>query len=150
MNIGKMGLVLFMVGLLLAAAAGMHRMSLERRAQQAGAAAVLTYDSFGSIKSSNAQSRSQKLRQQRDAMNPWIIGGAISGLLGLGMIFAGGGTTGPTRTCPKCAEEVRAAAVVCKHCGGDLAPLPSDKPTSSYGALAKAADEAERRTRTRV
>lgn len=147
MNIGKMGLVLFVLGLLLAAGAGMHRMSLERSAQQAGADAVLTYDSFGSIKSSNAQSRARQLRQQRDAMNPWIIGGAVGGLLGLGMIFTGGGNTGPNRTCPKCAETVRAAAVVCKHCGAELSPVSDQPGKSSYKALAKAAEEAERNQR---
>lgn len=144
MNFSKMGLVLFVLGLLLAAGAGMHRLSLERSAQQAGAEAVLTYDSFGSIKSSNAQSRARQVRQQRDAMNPWIIGGAVGGLLGLGMIFAGGGNTGPTRTCPKCAETVRAAAVVCKHCGAELSPVNDQPGKSSYKALAKAAEEAGR------
>lgn len=29
----------------------------------------------------------------------------------------------PERTCPFCAETVRAAAIVCKHCGRDLAPI---------------------------
>jgi len=34
------------------------------------------------------------------------------------------------RTCPYCAEDIKAAAVVCKHCGRDLAPLddPEDGP----------------------
>lgn len=147
MNIGKMGLVLFVLGLLVAAGAGMNRLSLERSAQQAGADAVLTYDSFGSIKSSNAQSRARQLRQRRDAMNPWIIGGAVGGVLGLGMIFAGGGNAGPIRSCPKCAETVRAAAVVCKHCGAELSPMNDHPGKSSYKALAKAAEEAERNQR---
>jgi len=30
--------------------------------------------------------------------------------------------SGPTRACPFCAEDVKAAAVVCKHCGKDLTP----------------------------
>lgn len=145
MNFGKMGLVLFVLGLLLAAGAGMHRLSLDRSAQQAGAEAVLTYDSFGSIKSSNAQSRARQMRQQRDAMNPWIIGGAVGGVLGLGMIFAGGGNAGPTRTCPKCAETVRMAAVACKHCGSELSPISEQPGKSSYKALAKAAEGAERK-----
>lgn len=82
MNVGKMGLVLFLLGLLLAAGTGVHRMSLERSAQQAGADAVLTYDGFGSIKSSNAQIRALQLRQQRDAMNPWIVGGTVGAYSG--------------------------------------------------------------------
>ena len=156
MNIGKMGLVLFVLGLLLAAGAGIHRLSLERSAQQAGADAVLTYDSFGSLKSSNAQSRARQLRQQRDAMNPWIIGGAVGGLLGVGMIFAGGGNADTIRTCPKCAEDIKAAAVVCKHCRTELQPMDADPSSApihagrresrnSYQALAAAAEEAERR-----
>lgn len=28
--------------------------------------------------------------------------------------------TEPTRTCPYCAEDIKAAAVVCRHCGRDL------------------------------
>ena len=29
----------------------------------------------------------------------------------------------PTRTCPFCAEDIKPAAIVCKHCGRDL-PTP--------------------------
>ncbi len=120
MNLGKFGLVLFLLGLVVAGVAGMQRMSLERQAIHANAQSVLTYDSFGSITSSNAAQQARDLRKQRDRMTPWMVVGAIGALLGLGLIFAGGGSAGPTRTCPKCAETVRAAAVVCKHCGGDL------------------------------
>lgn len=80
-------------------------------------------------------------------MNPWIIGGAVGGLLGLGMVFSAGGNAGPIRTCPKCAEDIKAAAVVCKHCGSELSPISEQPGKSSYKALAKAAEEAERNQR---
>ena len=147
MNFGKFGLVLFLLGLVVAGVAGMQRMSLERQAIHANTQSVLTYDSFGSVTSSNAAQRARDLRKQRDRMTPWMVGGAIGGLLGLGLIFAGGGNGGPTRTCPKCAETVQAAAVVCKHCGSELSPIKEQSGKSSYKALAKAAEEAERKNR---
>lgn len=33
--------------------------------------------------------------------------------------------SGASRQCPYCAEIVRSQAVVCKHCGRDLEPLPA-------------------------
>lgn len=144
MNFGKFGLVLFLLGLVVAGVAGMQRMSFERQAVHANTQSMLTYDSFGSVTSGHAAQQVRDLRKQRDRMTPWMVGSAIGGLLGLGLIFAGGGNAGPTRTCPKCAETVQAAAVVCKHCGSDLAPLPVGKPESRYRALAKAVEDAER------
>lgn len=47
-----------------------------------------------------------------------------------------------TDPCPKCAETVRMAAVVCKHCGSELSPISEQPGNSSYKALAKAAEEA--------
>jgi hypothetical protein len=37
-----------------------------------------------------------------------------------------------TKQCPACAEEVKAAAVICKHCGYDFAAgkMPQNKPIS--------------------
>lgn len=144
MNFGKLGLVLFVLGLVVAGVAGMRRMSLERQAIHANTQSVLTYDSFGSITSSNAAQQARDLRKQRDRMTLWMTGGTIGALLGLGLIFAGGGNARPTRTCPKCAETVQAAAVVCKHCGSELSPISEQPGKSSYKALAKAAEEAER------
>lgn len=143
MNLGKFGVVLFLLGLVVAGVAGMQRMSLERQAIHANTQSVLTYDSFGSITSSNAAQQARELRKQRARMTPWMVGGAIGGLLGLGLIFAAGSSGGPTRTCPRCAETVRAAAVVCKHCGSELSPISEQPGKSSYKALAKAAEEAE-------
>ena len=148
MNVGKFGLVLFLLGLVVAGVAGMQRMSLERQAIHANTQSLLTYDSFGSITSSNAAQQARDLRKQRDRTTPWMVGGAIGGLLGLGLIFAAAGNAGPTRTCPTCAETVRAAAVVCKHCGAQLAPIKEHPGKSSYKALAKAAEAAERQKRS--
>lgn len=147
MNLGKFGLVLFLLGLVVAGVAGMQRMSLERQAIHANTQSVLTYDSFGSITSSNAAQQARDLRKQRARMTPWMVGGAIGALLGLGLIFAAGSSDGPTTTCPKCAETVRAAAVVCKHCGAQLAPIKEHPGKSSYKTLAKAAEAAERKQR---
>ena len=147
MNFGKFGLVLFLLGLVVAGVAGMQRMSLESQAIHANTQSVLTYDSFGSITSSNAAQQARDFRKQRDRMTPWMVGGAIGALLGLGLIFAAGSSDGPTRTCPRCAETVRAAAVVCKHCGSELSPISEQPGKSSYKALANAAEEAERKQR---
>ncbi len=106
MNVGKFGLIVFILGLVIAAGAGMNWMSLERRAGNASVEMTLannTYDRLDRLVEGNA------LREDMDAMRPWMIGGSIAAVLGLGMIFAGGGSSVPTRTCPKCAESVMAA-----------------------------------------
>lgn len=155
MNFGKMGLVVFVLGLVIAAGAGMNWMSLDRRAGDASVEMTLannTYDRLDRLVEGNA------LREEMDAMRPWMIGGSIAAVLGMGMIFAGGGSSGPTRTCPRCAESVMAAAVVCKHCEAELQPVevdpdyPTDEVTRddkkySYRALVKAVEEAEQRGR---
>lgn len=153
MNLGKFGLVVFVLGLVIGAGAGMNWMSLDQRATNASAEMTLadnTYDRLDRLV------EGKTLREDMDAMLPWMIGGSIAAVLGLGIIFAAGGASPATRTCPKCAEAVRAAAVVCKHCGVDLQPEETDPdyPASdagqgdrkySYRALAKAAEDAERR-----
>ncbi|MBD9479859.1 hypothetical protein [Pseudoxanthomonas sp. PXM02] len=155
MNFGKLGLVLFLVGFVIAAGAGMNWMRLDGRS---------TYASVGAILANNPYDRMEKqvlglsLRDDKDTMKLWMIGGSIAAVLGLGIIFAAGGATPATRTCPKCAESVRVAAVVCKHCGAELQPIDSDPdyPANdagqgdrkySYRALAKAAEDAERAAR---
>jgi len=66
----------------------------------------------------------------------WFFLGAIFGLFGLVALLAmpsvkgegeaEHGTPEPPiaiedlRTCPHCAEEIKAAAIVCKHCGRDI------------------------------
>lgn len=71
-------------------------------------------------------------------------------LFGFGTLQRPSGNDPGYRTCPKCAEAVRVAAVVCKHCGADLPAVSPDQSKSSYRALAKAAEEAERKIRNRT
>ena len=153
MNVGKFGLAVFVLGLVVVAGAGMNWMSLDQRATNASVEMTLadnTYDRLDRLV------EGKTLREDMDAMRPWMIGGSIAAVLGLGIIFAGGGATPATRTCPKCAEAVRAAAVVCKHCGAELQPVDNDPDYPANGAgqgdrkysyreLAKAAEDAERR-----
>ena len=144
MNFGKMGLVVFVLGLVIAAGAGMHWMSLDRRAANVSVEATLADNAYDRL---DRLGEGQSLGQKMDAMRPWMIGGSIAAVLGLGMIFAAGGSAAAMRTCPKCAEAVRVAAVVCKHCGADLKPVSPDQSKSSYRALAKAAEDAERKVK---
>ena len=128
-------------------------MSLDRRAGNASVEMTLADNSYDRL---DRLVEGKTLREDMDAMLPWMIGGAIAAVLGLGIIFAAGGATPANRTCPKCAESVLLAAVVCKHCGAELqlVDIDPDYPANdagqgdrkySYRALAKAAEDAERR-----
>ena len=67
-----------------------------------------------------------------------IVGGMIA-LAGLLMVLLGGkssaqevATETDTRPCPLCAENIKRAAIKCKHCGGDVLPvLSSQAPVMS-------------------
>ena len=47
---------------------------------------------------------------------------------GVNTIDENGMITEASRTCPYCAEDIKSAAIVCKHCGRDL-PSEVEKPT---------------------
>lgn len=156
MNSGKFGLVVFVLGLVIAAGAGMNWMFLDQRATNASVEMTLADNRYDRL---DRLVEGKTLREDMDAMRPWMIGGSIAAVLGLGIIFAEAGSAPATHTCPKCAEAVRAAAVVCKHCGADLQPIEADPdyPANdagqgdrkySYRALAKAAEEAENRRKS--
>lgn len=63
-----------------------------------------------------------------------VVGLAVGAFLGIfsPLLFVVSGLTKAgdlnTKTCPHCAERVKAAAKVCKHCGRDLAPGASGPP----------------------
>ena len=60
-----------------------------------------------------------RLRDKKDKVIPWAIGSGALGVVGIGLILAGGSPI-TKRKCPKCAELVMQEAVICKHCGSEL------------------------------
>jgi len=63
------------------------------------------------------------LQKGRTALEGAIVGGVL-GILGILVIGLAPAQRGQTRTCPKCAEQVLAAATVCRYCGTELEPVP--------------------------
>jgi len=49
--------------------------------------------------------------------------GAVFGILGIIVLGLAPPPKGLTRTCPRCAEDVKYAAVVCRYCGTALSPI---------------------------
>lgn len=69
---------------------------------------------------------------QKQRSTWWCLVGLVFGPIGVIMVallptlpraMPEGGPPGHTRICPFCAESIKAAAIVCKHCGRDLPAL---------------------------
>ena len=143
MNIKVFGWWLILLGVLGGAGTGIGYLSLKGDASHAYGESVM---GLGTSSGRAWHDAAREAERTQERLVPWMIGCGAVVLIGAGMCFAGGGASGPTKTCPQCAETVLAAAVVCKHCGAKLAPQQSGaSPGSSYRALATAAEEAERR-----
>lgn len=144
MNIKVFGWWLILLGVLGMLGTGVGYFSLKDRANHAYMQSILT---LGSARSAEWQGEAHEAKHTQERLVALMVGSGVALLIGIGMCLANGGTAGRKRSCPQCAEIVLAAAFVCKHCGAKLAPQqPESRPTSSYRALAKAAEEAERRT----
>jgi hypothetical protein len=39
------------------------------------------------------------------------------------------------RVCPFCAEKIKSAAIVCKHCGRDVEPIPTSSAVAHSGPI---------------
>ncbi|VVP63103.1 hypothetical protein PS907_00150 [Pseudomonas fluorescens] len=83
--------------------------------------------------STGAGGRVNNLGLMADRQVHTIVGGVII-LAGLLMVLLGGKSTAPqsaaetdTRPCPLCAENIKRAAIKCKHCGGDVLPVLSSQ-----------------------
>lgn len=150
MNWKDLGLAVLVIGLIVTSVAGYQWLDLDAQRTRASLEVVMS-GRFGSTTST-------ELRHEQLQRMPWIIGGGITILFGIGIMFAARGQT-DSRICPQCAETVRAQALVCKHCGMQLDSIDPDYPgdhsddrteeerSYSYRALAKAAEEAERRAK---
>lgn len=67
----------------------------------------------------------------------FLLVGGLMLLVGVIMAIAGGGRraapiskAADLRACPACAEEIKLAAVKCKHCGADVEPLATDEKSN--------------------
>lgn len=144
MNIKVFSWWLILLGVLGTLGTGIGYLSLKDQANHAYMQSVMT---FGSARSAEWQREAHEAKRSQERLVALMAGSGVALLFGIGMCLASGGTTGRKRPCPQCAEIVLAAAFVCKHCGAKLAPQqPESRATSSYRALAKATEEAERRT----
>lgn len=87
--------------------------------------------------------RVNNLGLMADRQNYTLIGGVIL-IAGLLMVIFGRRTqavpesTFDTRPCPLCAENIKNAAVRCKHCGGDVGKAsPQAAPSLRFGWVAR-------------
>jgi hypothetical protein len=62
-----------------------------------------------------------------------LIAGGLLGILSPLLFFVQPPT--PTRKCPKCAENVKANASVCRYCRSDLVPVVVETPSASMSAF---------------
>lgn len=141
MNFRSFGLVIFLIGLAVAVGAAINWKRLEDVQIEVAYDAAMAYTGFANSEFSRLSEKGTGLRKEQKQMIPWIIGGSILGLVGLGMILSSKGQPA-SRRCPHCAESVLVEAVICKHCHRELPAVASVSP-NSYRALRDAAEAAE-------
>ena len=100
-----------------------------------------------------ASGRVNNLGLMADRQIQTIVGGIIA-LAGLIMVLLGGKSSPTaahaekdTRPCPLCAENIKTAAVKCKHCGADVEPAVAPRLKNGWVASTTCRD-AEEQQRT--
>ena len=101
--------------------------------------------------------RADKIRPMVDRQNYHVLGG-FEFLVGLGDADGGGAGGGGAqvvdnsdyRACPMCAEDIKRAAIKCKHCGADVVSLNTDVNLENSEPVVLPVAEAAVENKTRV
>ena len=65
-----------------------------------------------------------------------VLAGVFFGPFAFLLFFVSGLTRGDaSRKCPRCAEWIKAEAVVCKHCGGEIRPVTPAPSRTVHGIV---------------